>query len=101
METRAHRIKLKPDTLGRVRDRAGKITRRQAEALETLRDEGVVLECFFLAHAEDGDSLISVMTATNDDHGEFRRDRYEVVQELPPLGANADPDRDCRAERFG
>lgn len=36
---------------------------RPEESLETLRDEAVVLECFFLEQTADGDYLIGVMTA--------------------------------------
>ena len=49
METRAHRIRLKPGSLPRVRERAAELTRRRAEVIATMRDETVGLECFFLA----------------------------------------------------
>jgi hypothetical protein len=63
METRAFSIKLKPNSIDRVRAWAEEIMRRKEEALETLRDEGVVLECFFLDRRDDGDYLISIMAA--------------------------------------
>lgn len=63
METRAHRIRLKPDSLPRVREWAAELTRRRAEAIATMRDETVSLECFFLEQTDDGDYLIAVMVA--------------------------------------
>ena len=65
METRAFRIKLKPGSRDRVREWAEQITRRQEEALETLRDEGVLLESFFLDQQDDQDYLIGIMTAAS------------------------------------
>ena len=39
------------------------MTRRRAEAIATMRDETVGLECFFLEQADDGDYLTAVMVA--------------------------------------
>lgn len=101
METWAFRIKLKPNSIHRVREWAGEIMRRQQEALETLRDESVLLENFFLEQAEDGDYLIGVMTAESFDrsqasvreskhdidsyHQQFKRDTWESGEPLERL----------------
>ncbi len=55
---RCVKIKLKPDSLPRVREWAAGINMRKDEALATLEDEGVVLESFFLDSSEAGDYLI-------------------------------------------
>lgn len=62
-ETSCVKIKLKPGSLDRAREWARVINERKEEALATLRDEGVVLECAFLDSAEGGDYLIYVMKA--------------------------------------
>ncbi|PYE53657.1 DUF6176 family protein [Deinococcus yavapaiensis] len=101
METRAHRIKLKPGSLERVREWAAEITWRRSEALATLRDETVVLECFFLEQSSDGDYLIAVMTAQSFEqsraavqtslheidayHQQFKRDTWESGKQLELL----------------
>jgi len=63
--TRCVRIRLKPGTLGRVREWAAELSRRKAEALETLREEGVLMESVFLEHATDGDFLVYYMRAAD------------------------------------
>ena len=63
MATRCVRIRLKPGTLSRVREWAAELSRRKAEVLETLREEGVLVESVFLEHAADGDFLIYYMKA--------------------------------------
>jgi hypothetical protein len=101
METRAHRIRLKPGSLPRVREWAAELTRRRAEAVATLRDETVYLECFFLEQAKDGDFLIAVMTADSFEqskaavqsslhdidayHQQFKRDAWDSGQRLELL----------------
>ncbi len=101
METRAFRIKLKPNSLDRVREWATEIMRRREEALATLRDETVVLESFFLERAADGDYLIGVMTAESFErsqeavrgsthaidayHQQFKRDAWESGEPLELL----------------
>ncbi len=47
----------------RVREGTAELTRRRAEAIATMRDETVGLECFFLEQADDGDYLTAVMVA--------------------------------------
>ena len=101
METRAFRIKLKPGSGERVREWAEQITRRHEEALETLRDEGVLLECYFLDRRDDGDYLIGMMTTASSDrsqavaleathdidayHQVFQREVWESVEVLERL----------------
>ncbi len=101
METRAYRIKLKPGSYDRVRAWAEEIMRRKEEALETLRDEGVLLECFFLDRREDGDYLIGIMTTSDFEraqtvgrdsahdidafHQAFKRDTWDSVDALEGL----------------
>jgi hypothetical protein len=62
-ELHCSRIKLKPNSLEKVREWAAEITRRQDEALETLRDESIFIESFFLEQATDGDYLIAYIRA--------------------------------------
>jgi fructose 1,6-bisphosphatase len=108
METRAFRIKLKPNSVDRVRAWAEEIMRRKEEALETLQDEGVLLECFFLDRGDDGDYLISIMTAEDFErshavardsthgidafHRAFKRDTWESVDALEGLVELTSPD---------
>ncbi|MEO8073276.1 MAG: DUF6176 family protein [Acidobacteriota bacterium] len=62
-ETRCVKIKLKPNSLEKVRDWAKTINERKDEALATLRDENVILETVFLNRTNEGDFLIYVMKA--------------------------------------
>ena len=64
-ETRCVKIKLKPDSLEKVREWAKTINEGKNEALATLRDESVILEAVFLDRNSDGDFLIYVMKAEN------------------------------------
>jgi Family of unknown function (DUF6176) len=57
------RIKLKPNSLDRVKEWAAEINHRKEEALATLRDESIFLESFFLEQASDGDYLIGYIRA--------------------------------------
>lgn len=63
MEILCSRIQLKPDSVDRVREWAATLNNRQAEVLETLRNEGIYLECAFLDHREDGDWLVYIIKA--------------------------------------
>ena len=82
MKTRAVRIKLKPGSLGRVREWAAEITRRRDEALVTLRNETIYLEAFFLEQATDGDYLIGVITAES-----FETSKAAVERSLHDIDA--------------
>ncbi len=62
-ETVCVKIRLKPDSLDRVRDWAKTINARKEEALDTLRDETVVVESAFLDRTAEGDFLITFMKA--------------------------------------
>ncbi|MGH2585019.1 MAG: DUF6176 family protein [Dehalococcoidia bacterium] len=63
METQCVKIRLRPDSLERVRAWAEEMNRRRDEALATLVDEGVYVESVFLDRAGDGDFLIYYMKA--------------------------------------
>lgn len=63
MTAKAVLIKLKPDSLDRVREWAKAINKRKDEALATLRDEAVVAESWFLLSLDDGDYLLAYMRA--------------------------------------
>ncbi len=62
-ETVCVKIRLKPDSLERVREWAKTINARKEEALDTLRDETVVVESVFLDQTAEGDFLITFMKA--------------------------------------
>ena len=62
-QTNCVKIKLKLNSLEKVRTWAKTINERKDEALATLRDEGVIIECVFLDQTSEGDFLISIMKA--------------------------------------
>jgi hypothetical protein len=63
-QSRCVKIRLKPDSLERVREWARTINEsRRSEALATLRDESVVVEAAFLDQTTDGDFLVYFMKA--------------------------------------
>jgi hypothetical protein len=62
-EVVCHRIKLRQGSLPRVREWARAICARRAEAIATLRDEGVTLESAFLEQTAEGHYLIYYMRA--------------------------------------
>lgn len=64
-ETRCRKIKLKPNSLEKVREWQRTINERKDEALATLRDEGIILEMAFLDQADEGDYLIYIVKAEN------------------------------------
>jgi hypothetical protein len=64
LETRCFKIRLKPDSLERVREWARTLNEtRRAEALATLRGESVIFEGAFLDSTPDGDFLIYIIKA--------------------------------------
>ena len=101
METRCFRIKLKPDSIDRVREWARTINERKGEALETLRDETVIIESMFLDRTEHGDFLIGYMKAESfqksgaavqksvqaieEYHRQFKQDTWDEKVELELL----------------
>ena len=64
-QTNCIKIKLKPNSLEKVRTWAKTINERKDEAFATLRDEGIIIECVFLDQTSEGDFLISIMKAEN------------------------------------
>ncbi len=101
-QTRCTRVKLKPDSVDRVREWARTLNEtRRDEAIATLRDETVVLEAVFLDRSAEGDFLIYIMkaesfeqaqqavaTSTHDIdkyHQEFKRSAYESWKPLELL----------------
>jgi hypothetical protein len=95
------RIRLKPESLAKVREWARVMSERREEALATLRDEGVLVESAFLDRASDGDYLVYYMRArslaaakaavavsTHDIdryHQEFKRETWDVRTSLELL----------------
>jgi hypothetical protein len=69
------KIKLKENSLARVREWAAEMTRRRDEVLETLRDETVIIESVFLDSTPEGDFLIYFMKAES-----FERAREAAQQ---------------------
>jgi hypothetical protein len=101
-ETRCAKIKLKPGSLGRVREWAQALNQtRREEALATLRDEAVIIESYFLDHTAEGDYLIAFMKAESFEksarayaasphaidcyHQAFKESAWERVQPLELL----------------
>lgn len=75
-ETQCVKIKLKPNSLERVREWANTLHETRCdEALTTLRGESVIAEAFFLDHTPEGDYLIVFMKAES---FEKSRHAYEV-----------------------
>jgi Family of unknown function (DUF6176) len=101
VETACVKVRLKPGSLGRVREWAAELNRRGDEVLATLRDEQVVVESVFLEQAGDGDFLIYYMKARNLEeagqavqhshheidayHQEFKQDTWESRRPLELL----------------
>ena len=67
-------IELKPNSHERVREWASHILKNKGEAVETLKNEGVTIESFFLVEIEDKDYLIGYMRAKS------REKAQEVVK---------------------
>jgi len=106
-ETRCVKIRLKPNSLERVREWATALNEsRRAEALATLRDETIVFEAAFLDHTAEGDFLIYAMKPESFEkskaavaastheidkyHQQFTRDTWDV---RTPLELLVDLDR--------
>lgn len=100
-ETSCVKIRLKPGSVPKAREWAMVINSRSEEALATLRDEGVVLECAFLDQTDEGDFLIYVMKAESfqkakeaavrstheidDFHMKFKEETWEDGRKLETL----------------
>ena len=63
MDTQCVKIRLKPDSIERVREWASELRARPDEVMATLRDEGVVVESAFLDSTADGEFLIYYVKA--------------------------------------
>ena len=101
-ETRCVKIKIKPNSLERVREWARTVNEtRRDEALATLVDETVIIEAFFLDSTPDGDFLIAFQKAESFDrskraveasthdidryHQQFKKDTWESGKQLELL----------------
>ncbi len=101
LETRCVRIKLKPDSLEKVRAWATEANTRKAEALDILKREGVTIESAFLDEVVGEHYLVYYMKAENLDksqqiaaesaasldayHKQFKKDCWESVTVLEQL----------------
>jgi hypothetical protein len=65
MDTACVKVRLRPGSLGRVREWARELQARSDEVLATLRDEGVLVESVFVDSDEHGDFLVYYMKARN------------------------------------
>jgi hypothetical protein len=100
--TQCTKIKLKPNSLERVREWAKTLNdTRRAEAMAALRDETVVLEGAFLDRTAEGDFLIYIMKAKSFEkskqaaaasthdidryHQDFKRSTWEGGKQLEVL----------------
>ena len=95
------RVKLKPNSIPRVREWAAELNSRRDEAFETLKDEGVFIESAFLEQTTDGDFLIYYMRMESMEkakaavarsphpidayHKQFKIDCWESTQQLELL----------------
>jgi hypothetical protein len=101
-ETQCVKVKLKPGSLERVCEWARTLNEtRRDEALDTLRDETVIVECAFLDSTPEGDYLIvfmkaesfeksrrAVQASTHDIdryHQQFKRDTWASGKQLEML----------------
>lgn len=79
-ETRCVKIRLKPNSIEKVREWAKTLNERKTEALATLRDESIILETVFLDQTTEGDFLIYVMKAES-----FERAKEAVQKSVHPI----------------
>ena len=82
-ETRCIKVKLKPGSLLHVRAWADELKSRKVEALETMREEGMVVESTFLDSTSEGDFLICLMKAQS-----FEKATGVVKQSLHAIDAS-------------
>jgi hypothetical protein len=82
-ETKCVKVRLKPGSLLRVRARADELKSRKEEALETMREEGMVVESTFLDRTSEGDFLICFMKAQS-----FEKAMGVVKQSLHAIDAS-------------
>jgi hypothetical protein len=95
------RVRLKPDSIQRVREWAQHIASHREDAIRTLIAEGVTIESVFLESNEEGDFLIyymrsnslekaqavaaSSLAAIDEYHRQFKKDTWESVTRLELL----------------
>jgi hypothetical protein len=100
VESQCVKVRLRPGSIERVHEWAGELHRRSDEVLETLRDEGVLVEAAFLDRTPEGDYLIYFMKARSLEaaqqagrrsthaidryHQRFKADAWESVEVLEP-----------------
>jgi len=101
-QTKCFKIRLKPDSIERVREWAKTVNNiRRGEALATLRNETVIFEAAFLDSTVEGDFLIYIMKAESFEksqkaaasstheidkyHQEFKRETWEGGSQLELL----------------
>ncbi len=100
-QTNCVKIKLKPNSIEKVREWSKFINDRKDEAFATLRDESVILETVFLDQTDAGDFLIYLMKAESFDkakqaartsvheideyHQNFKRETWEDGKKLELL----------------
>jgi Family of unknown function (DUF6176) len=63
VDTHCLKIRLKPDSIDRVREWATELRARPDEVLATLREEGILVESVFLDSTGDGEFLIYYVKA--------------------------------------
>ena len=101
MDTQCVKIRLKPDSIERVREWASELRARPDEVMATLRDEGIVVESAFLDSTADGEFLIYYVKAKSMEaaqeavqrsthpidtyHQQFKTDTWEARTLLQPL----------------
>ncbi len=102
MKTIASKIKLKPNSLGKVEDWSKELNARKEEVLATLRDEAVLFESAFLDQvSEDEAYLIYVMIIEDIEqckkaaqisthpidayHQQFKKDTWDTGKSLETL----------------
>ena len=95
------KVRLKANSLDRVRTWTSEMSERRAEALETLAAEGVWIETVFLDSSAEGDFLVFYMRADSLEHAarvasestaaidaihrEFKQEAWLEVQRLELL----------------
>ena len=101
MDTQCVKIRLKPNSIERVREWASELRARPDEVMATLRDEGIVVESAFLDSTADGEFLIYYVKAKSMEaaqeavqrsthpidtyHQQFKTDTWEARTLLEPL----------------
>lgn len=63
LEVVAYRIKLKPNSLEKVKAWGKKLSSDKSEVAQLLKNEGIVIESAFLEHTVEGDFLIYYLRA--------------------------------------